>query len=181
MNKKIIAGFAALVIGATSLAAQAGGRHDHDDRGRDRGRHQERARVVHVEPIHERVRYSVPVEHCRDERVRYEQRADRTGAAIVGGALGAVIGSQLGDGRGLPTVVGAVAGAAIGTELARDGDVRKVRHGYVRRCEVRHEQRFERRVVAWRVTYVHRGRREVTRLTYNPGSYLVVADIRRRG
>jgi uncharacterized protein YcfJ len=182
MNNKILAGFAALVFGAASLAAQAGGRHDRDDDRRgERGNRNGQARVVHVEPIHERVRYSVPVEHCWNERVRQDRRADRTGAVIAGGAVGAIIGNRIGDGRDLATVVGAIAGAAIGSGLARDGDLRQVRHGEVRRCEVRYEERVERRVVAYRVTYELRGRRDVTRLAYEPGRYLSIGDIRRRG
>jgi uncharacterized protein YcfJ len=191
-NRKILAGIAALVLGTVAATAQAGGRHDHDDhRDRDRDRYghdyhdrdydrrDRRARVIDVDPIYERVRYTVPVEHCWDERVRYSRGSDRTGAAIVGGALGAVIGNQVGDGRGVATVAGAIAGAAIGSELAADG--RKIRHGHVRRCEVRHEERFERRVVAYRVTYELRGRRDVTRLAYNPGRFIEVAEFRRRG
>jgi uncharacterized protein YcfJ len=190
MNKRILAGVAALTLAAASFGTQAGDRYD-DDRGygrdydydyrdHDRGRHHgDRARVVRVEPIHDRVRYSVPVEHCWEERVRYSRGSDRTGAAIVGGAVGAVIGNRVGDGRNVATVAGAIAGAAIGSELARDS--RKIRHGYVERCEVRHEPRFEDRIVAYRVTYVHRGRRDVARLAYDPGRYLSLADIRRRG
>lgn len=175
MNSRIIAAIATFALAAT---AQAGGRHDHDGRGHhDR----DRARVLQVEPIHERVRYTVPVEHCWDERVRYEQRVDRGGAVIAGGALGAIVGNRVSDGAGIGTVVGAIAGAAIGHELARDGDYRKIRHDIVRRCELRHEQRVERRVVAYRVTYVHRGRRDVARLAYDPGRYVEIRDIRRRG
>lgn len=176
MNKRILAGLLVAALAATT--AQAGPKHDrgHDH---DHRRGNERARVVQVEPIFERVRYSVPVEHCRDERVRFSGSADRTGAAIAGGVVGAVIGNQIGDGRGAATVVGAIAGAAIGSELA--GDARQVRHGHVRRCEVRHEARFEQRVVAYRVTYVHRGRRDVTRLAYDPGRHIELADVRRRG
>jgi len=190
MSSRAFAGFAALILGAASLAAQAGGRdergrdhdrdrdrHGHDYRNRDN--HNGRARVVDVDPIYERVRYTVPVEHCRDERVRYSGGSDRTGAAIVGGAVGAVIGNRVGDGRGIATVAGAIAGAALGSELAGDG--RKARHGYVRRCEVHHEERFDRRVVAYRVTYEHRGRRNVARLAYNPGRYVEIAEFRRRG
>lgn len=190
MNHNILAGIAALVLGTVSVAAQAGGRHDRDlDRDRDRydrdyrdrdhERRDRRARVIDVDPIYERVRYTVPVEHCWDERVRYSRGASRTEAAIVGGALGAVIGNRVGDGRDVATVAGAIAGAALGSELA--GDSRKIRTGHVRRCEVRHEARFERRVVAYRVTYELRGRRDVTRLAYNPGRYFEVADYRRRG
>jgi uncharacterized protein YcfJ len=192
MNNRILAGFAALVLGATALTAQAGDRGDRDydddrngryDRDWDDHRHHRdhdrRARVVDVDPIYQRVRYTVPVEHCWDERARYRGDADRAGAAIVGGAVGAVIGHRIGEGRDVATVAGAIAGAAIGSELAADG--RKLRHGYVRRCEVRHEERFDRRVVAYRVTYVHRGRRDVARLAYDPGRYVEIADIRRRG
>lgn len=190
MNNRILAGITALVLGTVSVAAAAGGRHDRDDdrdrdryghdyRDRDHDRRDRRARVIDVDPIYERVRYSVPVEHCWDERARYSRGSDRTEAAIVGGALGAVIGNRVGDGRGAATVAGAIAGAALGSELAGDG--RKISHGHVRRCEVRHEERFDRRVVAYRVTYELRGRRDVTRLAYNPGRYIEIAEFRRRG
>jgi uncharacterized protein YcfJ len=195
MNNRKFAGFAALVLGAFALTAQAGGRNDDyrdHDRGRgndyrehDRGRGNDyrRARVVHVEPIYDRVRFTVPVEHCWEERVRYGRSgSDRTGAAIVGGAVGAVIGNRISDGKGVATVAGAIAGAAIGSELSRDGrDRRDGRNGYEQRCEVRHEERVERRAVAYRVTYELRGRRDVTRLAYDPGRYIEIADIRRRG
>lgn len=180
-NNRMIAVVAALALGAVSLGAQAGnghGRghgHDHHDH-----RGQRNARVVHVEPIYERVRHVVPVEHCWNERERHVHGADRNGAAIAGGVLGAVIGNQVGDGRGAATVAGAIAGAVIGSEIGRDGR-RDVRYRDVRRCEVRRETRFEERVVAYRVTYEHRGRRDVTRLAYNPGRYIDLADLRRRG
>ena len=198
MNNKILAVLAAAVaISAVPFAASAGSRHDgdRDNRGgrnsRDaydydyrpgRDDYRGRARVVHVEPIYERVRYSVPVEQCRNERVRHVSGgSDRTGAALVGGAVGAVIGNRVGDGRGVATVVGAIAGAAIGSELARDGRRREVYYDDVRRCEVREVSRFERQVVAYQVTYELKGRRDVTRLAYDPGRYVAIADIRRRG
>lgn len=180
-NNRILAVVAALAMGAVSLGAQAGNKHGrghghdhHDDRG-DRS-----ARVVHVEPIYERVRHVVPVEHCWNERERHVHGTDRNGAAIAGGVLGAVIGNQVGDGRGVATVAGAIAGAVIGSEIGRDGR-RDVHYRDVRRCEVRRETRFEEHVVAYRVTYVHRGRRDVTRLAYNPGRYIDLSDLRRRG
>lgn len=196
MNNRILAAAALLALGLGSTVLNAGDRYDddrgrdrdhryerdydrHDDRDRHRGR--DRARVVHVEPVYERVRYSVPVEHCWNERVRHVRRgSDRTAATVVGGAVGAVIGNRIGDGRGVATVAGAAVGAVIGSELAR-GERREVHYDTVRRCEVRHEPRFERRVVAYHVTYELRGRRDVTRLAYDPGRYIAVADIRRRG
>lgn len=178
MNNKIIVAFAALALGAGSFAVEAGGRHDRDRHDDHRGN---RARVVKVEPIVERVRFSVPVEHCWNERERHVRGgADRTTATLVGGAVGAVLGNRVGDGRSAATVAGAIAGAVVGSELAGDGR-RQVRYRDVQRCEVRHEQRFERRVVAYRVTYEHRGRRDVARLAYDPGRYVAIADVRRRG
>ncbi len=179
-NNRILAVVAALAVGAVSLGAQAGNGHGRGHGHHHHDHHDRRAEVVRVEPIHERVRVAVPVEHCWTERERHVHGADRNGAAIAGGVIGAVIGNQIGDGRGVATVAGAIAGAAIGSELGRDGR-REVHYRDVRRCEVRHETRFEQRVVAYRVTYVHRGRREVTRLAYNPGRYFDIADIRRRG
>mgnify|MGYP005811720691 CR=1 FL=1 len=175
-NNRILAVVAAVALGAMSLGAQAGpGRgHGHDHHPH----HDRRAEVVRVDPIHERVRVSVPVEHCWTERERIVHGTDRTGAAIAGGVIGAVIGNRIGDGRGPATVAGAIAGAAIGNELGKDAR-RDVHYRDVRRCEVRHETRFEQRVVAYKVTYVHRGRREVTRLAYNPGRYIDVVAIRR--
>lgn len=187
MNNKILATIAVLAIGFSTTAVQAGGRHDHGwqgERGRpahSHGRGPERARVVHVEPIRERVRHSVPVEHCWNERVRHERRGgDRTTAAVVGGVVGAVIGNHVGEGRGTATAAGAIAGAVIGSQIVRENG-RDVRYDTVRRCEVRHEPHVEHRVVAYRVTYELRGRRDVTRLAYDPGRYVSVADIRRRG
>ncbi len=186
MNSKLLAALAVLALGAGPLAAQAGGRHD-DDRGRDGYHHYDRhdnrarARVVRVEPLYERVRYMVPVEHCWNEQVRRVRGDSASGAAVAGGLIGAVIGNRVGDGRGVATVAGAIAGAAIGNELGRDGRHREVVVDHVRRCEVRQEARFEQRVVAYRVTYEFRGRRDVTRLAYDPGRYVAIADIRRRG
>ncbi|MFO7326384.1 MAG: glycine zipper 2TM domain-containing protein [Pseudomonadota bacterium] len=183
MNKKILAALAALIIGAAALPARAGGHHGHDHHhhhphGHGHGAH---ARVVRVEPLYERVRISVPVEHCWDERVRHvHDGPDRVVATLAGGAVGAVIGNHVSNGRGAGTVVGAIAGAVVGSELAGDGR-REVHYRTVRRCEVRHEQRVEQRVVAYRVTYEHGGRRGTVRLAYDPGRYVAIADVRRRG
>lgn len=180
MNNKVLIGLTTLALGAASVATQAGsGRHD---RGRDRG--QEYARVVQVEPLYERVRYTVPVEHCWNEQlVRTSRGADRAGAAILGGAVGALLGNSIGhgDGRRAATVGGALIGAAIGSELGSDGGYREVRHETVQRCEIHEEVRHEERVAAYRVTWIYNGRREVSRLPYDPGRYLPVAvDVRPR-
>jgi uncharacterized protein YcfJ len=186
MNNRILIGLATLVLGVAAASAQAGDRHrndhDHDhDRGRGHDRDRGYADVVRVEPILERVRYSVPVEHCWNEERAYRQGPN--GGAIVGGVLGGVIGSNVGRGSDRPvtTVAGAVLGAAIGSQIDRDNRDRRVRYETVRACEIRHEERWDRRVVAYRVSYVYRGRSEVVRLAYDPGRRFRVDDVRRHG
>ena len=67
---------------------------------------------------------AVPVEQCWSES-RYEERytpvRSSTGAALVGGAAGALLGSQFGhgDGRAAATVAGAALGAVIGHQASR--------------------------------------------------------------
>lgn len=177
MNKKILI---ALILGTVAATAEAGdrNRHRHDhDYGRDRY-----AEVVRVEPILERVRYTVPVEHCWDE----ERIVGAPGRhVIVGTLIGAAIGKHVGDAHGdraLGTVGGALIGAAVGSNIARErGDYRDGRREVVRRCETRHEERWDRQVVAYRVSYVYKGRRDVVRLAYDPGRWYRVDDRHRHG
>jgi uncharacterized protein YcfJ len=176
MNKKILI---ALICGAAAATAQAGdrNRHRHDhDRGRDRGY----AEVVYVEPIHERVRYTVPVEHCwNEERIVGAPSRHVIVGTLIGAAIGKHVGEVHGD-RALGTVGGALIGAAVGGNIARDrGDYRDGRREVVRRCETRHEERWDRQVVAYRVSYVYKGRRDVVRLAYDPGRWYRVDDPRR--
>jgi uncharacterized protein YcfJ len=179
MNKKILI---ALVLGTAAAAAQAGdrNRHRHDhDRGRDGGY----AEVVYVEPIHERVRYTVPVEQCWDEERIVSSGPGRH--LIVGTLIGAAIGKHVGDAHGdraLGTVGGALIGAAVGSNIARErGDYRDGRREVVRRCETRYEERWDRQVVAYRVSYVYKGRRDVVRLAYDPGRWYRVDERHRHG
>jgi uncharacterized protein YcfJ len=182
MNNRILTGLATLVLGVVAASAGAGERdsrgwdHDHGH-DRDRGY----AQVLHVDPILERVRFSVPVEHCWNEQVAY--RSGPNGGAIIGGVLGAAVGSNIGRGADRPatTVAGAVIGAVIGNQVARDRDDRRERYENVRRCETRYEERWDQRVVAYRVSYIYRGRHDVVRLAYDPGRRVRMDDVRRRG
>jgi len=179
MNKKILGSSAILAL-AFSAAAWAD--HDKHDGYHDRGRGPARydnghyARVIDVDPVFERVRYTVPVQNCwvESEQVGYS-RPNTTGAAIVGGAVGALIGNSIGhgDGRAVATVGGAVAGAVVGSQVARSSRP-SARYEEVQRCRTVHEERFERRIAAYRVTYVYEGRRVVTRLAQDPGRFVRV-------
>ena len=81
------------------------------------GRGSDYARVLDVTPLVERVRYSEPVEQCF-EVARPERRVDRNGSTVLGGVIGAVVGSQFGagDGRRAATVAGALLGGAVGRD-----------------------------------------------------------------
>jgi uncharacterized protein YcfJ len=177
MNSRILTTGAALAL-ALSQAAMAdpghGRGHGNRDWERDRGS-ESFARVIDVEPLMEQVRYSVPVEDCWVES-RERGRADKTGAAIVGGAMGALIGNHIGrgEGRRAATLGGAFVGAVLGSEAARR-DSRGPRYEEVQRCQTRYEERFDERVAGYRVTYMYDGRRGVTRLPYEPGRYIRVA------
>jgi uncharacterized protein YcfJ len=102
------------------------------------------------------------------------------GAAIIGGAAGAIIGHQIGrgDARPVATFGGALVGAVIGSELARNSDGRVYREPRVQeveRCRTHEEERFDERVRGYRVAYLYNGRRFVTELPYDPGPRLRVA------
>jgi uncharacterized protein YcfJ len=180
MNGRIFIGLTTLVLGVT---AQAHDRDYSDRYSHDRGRHGY-AQVLDVDPVYERVRYTVPVERCWNEGREYSsRRSDGTDGAIVGGALGAVVGNNLGrnGNQAAATIGGALVGAIVGHEIAADDDHDRGRYRETRHCQVRHEERWDQRVVAYRVTYVHNGRRDVARLAYDPGRYVKLADVRRFG
>jgi uncharacterized protein YcfJ len=172
MNSRILASGAVLAL-AISQAAFAD--HDRHDRGRGNS-DRDYARVVAVEPMIERVRYTVPVDNCWVEG-RERAPANRTAATVVGGAMGALIGNSIGhgDGRRAATIGGAMVGAVLGSEAARNDRRYGSRYEEVQRCQTRYEERFDERVAGYRVTYVYNGRQGVTRLPYEPGRYIRVA------
>ncbi|MCS6947496.1 MAG: glycine zipper 2TM domain-containing protein [Steroidobacteraceae bacterium] len=153
------------------------------------------ARVIDVDPLVRRVRYSEPRRHCwyethydrfdhwRDDyRVIETRPHSAAGAMLLGGAIGAVIGNQFGrgDDRRDARVAGALIGMAIGHDQAG-------RRGYrihdrwrdhaprsIERCEVHYEDRWHEHIDGYRVTYEYNGRRYTTRLPYDPGNRLRV-------
>jgi uncharacterized protein YcfJ len=176
MNSRILAtGAVITLVLSQAVMADPGHGRGRGERGWDSDRGDAYARVVDVQPMYEQVRYSVPVENCWVEG-RERGYSDRTSAALVGGAVGALIGNNIGrgEGRRAATVGGAFVGAVLGSEAARR-DARGPRYEEVQRCQTRYEERFDERVAGYRVTYVYDGRRGVTRLPYEPGRYIRVA------
>ena len=186
MNGKILVGFAAAglaLVSQVSLAdnhRQWAGRYDDNRNAGD----YDYARVLDVDPLVERYRVAEPVQQCWNE-TRYEDArstgaGNRNGATLLGGLVGAVIGNQFGHGsdRKVATVAGAVLGGAVGNQVAAnrgdDGYRDEPREYDVQRCATRHEDRYEERVVAYRVTYLYNGRQYHTQLPYDPGQRIRV-------
>lgn len=195
MNGRSLVGLTAAVgfalVSQASFADgrwQPNGRYDtRYENGRyDNGRYAQDydyARVVDVDPLVERYRVAAPVQECWNE-TRYEDArgngGNRNGATLLGGLVGAVIGNQFGHGsdRKVATVAGAVLGGAVGNQVGRSNEGRygdEAREYDVQRCATRHEDRYEERVVAYRVTYLYNGRRLQTELPYDPGPRMRIA------
>jgi uncharacterized protein YcfJ len=194
-SKKVLVGFVAAAITLGSAGALAQDRYDdpryddprYDDRyeGRyDDGGAYDYAKVVDVEPLTSRVRVSTPQRECWDE-TRYDRGSKYgghgpqvAGTTLLGAAIGAVIGHQIGDGQGrkAATAGGAVIGAAIGHQqgMRRYGAVSSPQPYTVQRCETRYHDEYQERVDGYRVTYVYHGRRQVTQLPYRPGDRIRV-------
>lgn len=143
------------------------------------------ARVVDVQPLTTRVRVSTPQRECWDE-TRQEPGGyapgphgrQVAGGTLLGAAIGAVIGHQIGSGRGrdAATVGGAIVGAGIGHQQAmrRHGATLPPREYTVQRCETRYRDEWQERVEGYRVTYVYHGREQVTEMPYKPGDRIRV-------
>lgn len=152
----------------------------------------DRARVVSVQPIHERI--PVSREECWNDRQRgYEERRvvrRDTGAPIgAGTVLGAVVGGVLGHqmggsdrARDAATVGGAVVGGIVGNQIERDGapssrervvEVERVPvERNVERCRTIQETRDA--TIGYDVVYEYAGREFTTRLDRDPGRNLRV-------
>lgn len=152
----------------------------------------DRARVVSVRPIHERI--PVSREECWNDRQRsYEERRvvrRDTGAPIgAGTVLGAVVGGVLGHqmggsdrARDAATVGGAVVGGIVGNQIERDGgpssrervvEVERVPvERNVERCRTIQEVREA--TIGYDVVYEYAGREFTTRLDRDPGRSLRV-------
>lgn len=141
----------------------------------------EYARVVHVDPIVRQVRVEVPRRACWDETRYVDSRPHISdpavgGRALLGAAIGGIIGHQFGSGRGQDAAT--VAGALIGAGVGYDSAAKRYPHGgyeeVVQRCDVRYEREYEERIEGYRVTYEYNGRHYKTELPYDPGQRIRV-------
>jgi uncharacterized protein YcfJ len=175
---KTITTVAVLGLGGANVALA-----DHDDHGRGigyghRGPELAYGRVIDVEPMVRYVTVDRPSQECYDDYAR-QPAPGVAGQTIAGGVIGAVIGRQLGGGRGrdLATALGATAGAVIANQRAQS--ILGYREVPVRRCEMVSQPVTEQVVEGYLVTYVYQGRRYTTRTATRPGDRIELAvDIR---
>jgi uncharacterized protein YcfJ len=193
-SKKVLVGFLAAAFTVASAGAFAQDRYDdgryndrpYDDRPYEDGNGvYDYAKVIDVQPLTTRVRVSTPQRECWDE-TRYDEGGYQSGphgarvggSTLLGAAIGAVIGNQIGHGQGrkAATAAGAVIGAGIGHQqgMRRYGAVAAPQPYTVQRCETRYRDEYQERIDGYRVTYVYHGRRQVTQLPYRPGERIRV-------
>jgi uncharacterized protein YcfJ len=176
--RTLVAAVGIALASGTALADES--RSAYDSRYDRNGNH-DFARVVHVEPLRRQVRVSEPVRQCTQESRPVSSGPfsyNNIGGTLIGGALGTVVGNQIGHGRGkdVARVAGALIGGAIGANVSRDrqrqlyGDQRQV----VERCDIRYRDSYEERIDGYQVTYEYAGREYVTQMPYDPGERIEV-------
>ncbi len=153
-----------VLIMALASTAQAG-----------KNRHEEYARVTHVEPIYKEIAYQEPEQYCYDEKVVTRSRGSNTDR-IIGGLIGGAIGNELGHNK-TNKKVGAVAGALLGASIADDisGRHRSERVHYEQRCDTRYNTRYRTEISGYNVSYRYNGSIYHTRTDYHPGNRIRVS------
>ncbi len=117
---RVLAAAAGLALASGAAVADSTGAYD---ARYDRNSEYDFARVVNVEPLRRQVRVSEPVRECWQETSYASERpfsSNHVGGTLLGGAIGTVIGNQIGHGRGkdVARVAGAMVGGAIGHNVS---------------------------------------------------------------
>ena len=139
------------------------------------------ARVRNVTPQHENI--SVPRNECTSQWVTEQQAVPASrnyGGLAIGGVAGALLGNQVGGGRGreAATAVGAVVGALTGEHLANQGgwggypQAAPQQQRQVQSCRTVND--VQSRLTGYQVEYEYRGQVYSTVTRENPGRTLAV-------
>jgi len=140
------------------------------------------ARVRNVSPQYENV--SVPRNECTTQWVTEQQPVASSrnyGALAIGGVTGAVLGNQIGGGKGrqAATAVGAVVGALAGEHLANQNgwgggyqQASQPQQRQVQNCRTVND--MQSRLTGYQVEYEYRGQMYSTVTRENPGRTLPV-------
>ena len=139
------------------------------------------ARVRNVTPQHENI--SVPRNECTSQWVTEQQAVPASrnyGGLAIGGVAGALLGNQVGGGRGreAATAVGAVVGALTGEHFANQGgwggyqQAAPQQQRQVQNCRTVND--VQTRLTGYQVEYEYRGQVYSTVTRENPGRTLPV-------
>jgi uncharacterized protein YcfJ len=173
MNKPIVAGVAIAALGiiaAVAIAAKYGFANGNNG--------PEYAQVVSVDPVKQTT--STPHEVCGDETVVHKEEykdQHQIGGTAIGAVAGALIGHQIGGGKGkdLATVGGAVAGGFAGHEIQKRHQENNPTYTTVEhRCHT--VTRHTSKTVAYDVTYEYQGEQRHVRLDHDPGTRVQVSN-----
>jgi uncharacterized protein YcfJ len=118
-----------------------------------------------------------PGQRCWTEREQAVQQQQLQGGlnlpgAAIGGAIGGILGHQVGGGGGqqIATIGGALGGAALGAQYGRGGAPATVAQD-VRRCDGNPAQATP---AYWEITYEFRGQQHRAQMATAPGRTLIV-------
>jgi len=171
----------AILLVACVFPAWAGHKH------RDQAPRYLYAKVVDVQPVYETVR--VPENHrvCQEQAVQRRVAEYRSpGQAIFGAIVGGVIGNQLSSGHGgrhhhghkhdrtAATFAGAVIGGAVASEIQNSKYPARYYTQNVQVCNTQTTWYNQEQVVAWDVSWKHRGRIYHSRMDEPPGDRIRV-------
>jgi uncharacterized protein YcfJ len=129
----------------------------------------EYAEVVSSTPSYENVITRVPHQECYDERVPVTYYdggyRDDSGAAIVGGLIGGVLGHQIGGGHGkdAATIGGAILGTFVGQNAVRANQRVYQSSNYEtrRRCTTKYSERTQRKFMGYKNVAYYKGHKIV--------------------
>lgn len=125
--------------------------------------------VLSAKPIIEVVKEYQPTKICTEQAPARVNKKDTTGAQVVGGIVGAVIGSKMGKKSGTK-VLGATAGAIIGSSIGKEAAASSEPPAPGVTCRVENKMREFERQAGFRVVYLYQGEQFVTELPYDPGN-----------
>lgn len=136
----------------------------------------DRARVVKVKPIYERVEVIRPEERCWNETVYHSPRHRSYTPSIAGAIVGGAVGNRFGHGHGKDamTVAGALLGASIGNDISHKRGRRAGYRSTERRCETIEQVEEQEELVGYRVKYRYKGQAGWMRTKHDPGKYVQV-------
>ncbi len=166
MEKSIVKGIAVGIVTSALAVAGVGGY---------KALNPNSAAVVAVKEITQTV--ETPRKECRDVQVRQQAPVsdpNRIDGTVIGGIAGGVLGNQIGRGAGnaVATIAGAAGGAYVGNQLQGGLQKSDVVTTTKRRCATVYDR--SQQVVGYDVTYRLKGKEEVVRTAFRPGTTLPV-------